>query len=205
MTSPRSRPRKLLDPPHIPHVCYRLNRYGLFLCKIHFIGYREIVPRQQRDDFHYDMFVVFHDEDEEWVDENFRHDLEDNLPEYDRLAFGDEALRLGMYYLDSVSLLVENSFKVVFLISADALRNHMFLLKFRLALDHVNEVKVEKIVLVFLEEIPNADLPFLIRLFLSDNRAYLMWPQDPEGQPYFWEKIAKYMTLNRNCNPLVPP
>ncbi|XP_071489191.1 toll-like receptor 2 [Diadema antillarum] len=172
---------------------------------IHFIGYREIVPQQQREDFQYDMYVVNHDEDEVWTEEIFRRGLEENLPEYGRLAVGDEALRLGMYYLDSVSLLVENSFKVVFLISADALKNHMFLLKFRLALDHVNEVQIENIVLVFLEEIPDADLPFLIRLFLSDNRVYLMWPRDPGGQPYFWEKLGKYMTVNRYCNPLVPP
>ncbi|XP_072182199.1 uncharacterized protein [Diadema setosum] len=180
-------------------------RYGLFLCKIHLIGYQEIVPQQQREDFQYDMYVVNHDEDEVWTEEIFRLGLEENLPEYDRLAIGDEALTLGMYYLDSVNLLVENSFKVVFLISGNAIMDHMFLLKFRLALDHVNDVQVEKIVIVFLEEIPDADLPFLIRLFLSDNRAYLMWPQDPEGQPYFWEKIAKYMTINRYCNPLVPP
>ncbi|XP_071489199.1 toll-like receptor 4 [Diadema antillarum] len=180
-------------------------RYGLFLCKIHFIGYMEIVARQQRADFQYDMFIITHDEDEEWTDDIFRRGLEENLPQYDRLAIGDEALMLGMYYLDSVSHLVERSFKVVFLISANSLKNHMFLLKFRLVLDHVNEVQVEKIVLVFLEEIPDADLPFLVRLFLSDNRAYLMWPRDPEGQGYFWEKLAKYMTVNRNCNPLVPP
>ncbi|XP_072182305.1 toll-like receptor 8 [Diadema setosum] len=180
-------------------------RYGFFLCKIHFIGYREIVPQQQREDFKFDMYVIFHDEEEEWTEEIFRRGLEENLPGYARIAIGDEALRLGMYYLDSVSLLVENSFKVVFLISANALKNHMFLLKFRIALDYVNEAQVEKIVLVFLEEIPDADLPFLIRLFLSDNRAYLMWPRDPEGQPYFWEKLGKYMTVNRCCNPLVPP
>ncbi|XP_072173927.1 CD180 antigen-like [Diadema setosum] len=179
--------------------------YGLFLCKIHFIGYREIVPREQREDFDYAIQVICHDEDEEWTNEIFRRGLEENLPEYGRLAIGDEALRLGMYYLDSVNRLVKNSFKVVFLISANALRDHMFLLKFRIALDHVNEVQIEKIVLVFLEEIPNADLPFLVRLFLSDNRAYLMWPQDLQGQAYFWEKLGKYMNVNRYCNPLVPP
>ncbi|XP_072172387.1 uncharacterized protein [Diadema setosum] len=179
--------------------------YGIFLCKIHFIGYREIVPQQQREDWRYDMYVITHDEDEEWTGEIFRRGLEENLPEYGRLAIGDEALTLGMYYLDSVSRLVETSFKVIFLISANALKNHMFLLKFRIALDHVNEVQVEKIVLVFLQEIPNADLPFLFRLFLSDNRAYLMWPQDPEGQVYFWEKLGRYMNVNRDFNPLVPP
>ncbi|XP_072171934.1 LOW QUALITY PROTEIN: toll-like receptor 3 [Diadema setosum] len=180
-------------------------RYGLFLCKIHFIGYREIIPREQREDFKYDMYIVTHDADEEWTDRIFIRGMEENLPEYGRLAIGDEALQLGMYYLDSVNLLVENSFKVIFLISENALRDHMFLLKFRLALDHVNEVQMEKIVLVFREEIPDADLPFLIRLFLSDNRAYLMWPRDLEGQPYFWEQLAKYMIFNRYCNPLVPP
>ncbi|XP_071510968.1 toll-like receptor 4 [Diadema antillarum] len=180
-------------------------RYGLFLCKIHFIGYREIIPQQQREDYQYDMCVIIYDEDEEWANDVFRRGLEESLPEYGRVAIGDEALRLEMYYLDSVSRLVETSFKVIFLISADALKNHMFLLKFRLALDHVNEVQMEKIVLVFLEDIPDANLPFLIRLFLSDNRAYLMWPQDPEGQACFWDKLAKYMTVNRYCNPLVPP
>ncbi|XP_071489190.1 CD180 antigen-like [Diadema antillarum] len=171
----------------------------------YFSGYREIVPRQQREDFQYDICVVTYDEDEAWTEEIFQRGLEENLPQFSRLAIGDEALRLGMYYLDSVSLLVENSFKVVFLISAKALKNHMFLLKFRIALDHVNEVQMEKIVLVFLEEIPDSNLPFLVRLFLSDNREYLMWPRDPDGQCYFWEKLAKYMTVNRYSNPLVPP
>ena len=180
-------------------------RYKLFLLRLCVFGYKEAIDGDERDHFHYDLCVIFHDNDEPWVNQHLRPALEERLPDFDRISCGDDDLRLGMHYLDAVNYAVEYSFKTIFVINKDAVQDHWFMLKFRTALDHVNDVGVEKMVLVFMDDIPDDELPFLMRLFLSDHRPYLVWPDGDRGQAFFWAELVKDLTVNVKCNHLVPP
>ncbi|XP_041457354.1 toll-like receptor 5 [Lytechinus variegatus] len=180
-------------------------RYRLFLLKLCFVGYEEIHDDADREEYQYDLAVMLHEADDEWVDQHLRPALVERLPDFNRIVCGDEELMLGMYYLDAVHYATEQSFKTICVISRDALRDQWFLMKFRTVLDHVNDVGTEKMIIVFVEDIAEEELPFLIRLFLSDHRPYLVWPDDERGQYYFWEELVKDLTINLRCNHLVPP
>ena len=182
-----------------------LIRNKLFLLKLYVKGYEEILDDEERREFPYDLNIVFHSVDEAWVNEHLRRSLEERLPDFNRISCGDDDLMLGMYYLDAVNYAVENSFKVIMVVSRAAVQDHWFMLKFRTALDHVNDTGTEKMTLIFLEDIPRDELPFLLRVFLGDKRPYLIWTDDNRGQIYFLEELVKNLTVNIKRNHVIPP
>ena len=147
---------------------------------------------------------MFVDGDEEWAANNFRPELDRRLPDFRRIAFGDDELILGRHYLDAVDYNVEKSFKTILLLSRAAVQNHIFMTKFRIAMNHVNDTETQNLILVFLEDIPDQELPHLVRLHLSGQGAYLTWEEDEEGQEYFWNKLTKHLSINLRVNHKIP-
>eukprot|EP00057_Strongylocentrotus_purpuratus_P008695 XP_011663169.1 PREDICTED: toll-like receptor 2 type-2 [Strongylocentrotus purpuratus] len=180
-------------------------RYRLFLLKLCFIGYEEIHDDVDRGEFKYDIAIMLDEADDMWANQHLRPALLERVPDFNRIVCGDEELMLGMYYLDAVHYATEQSFKTIFVISHAALQDQWFMMKFRTALDHVNDSGTEKMILVFVEDVVDDQLPFLIRLFLSDHRPYLVWPDDERGRDYFWEELIRDLKVNLRCNHLIPP
>ena len=131
--------------------------------------------------------------------------LLERVPDFNRIVCGDEELMPGMYYLDAIHYATEKSFKTIIVISHAALQDQWFMMKFRTVLNHVNDIGTEKMILVFVEDVEDDELPFLIILFLSDNRSHLVWPDDERGRDYFWEELIRDLTVNLRCNHLIPP
>ena len=179
--------------------------YKMFLLKLAILGYNEIQDGRDQGEFEYDINVMFVDSDEEWAANNFRPELERRLPTFERIAFGDNNLRLGMHYFDAVYNNVEKSFKTILLLSRAAVQDHIFMTKFRIAMNHVTDTKTENLILVFLEDVPDQELPYLVRLHLSGQGAYLMWEEDEEGQEYFWDKLKRLLNINLRVNHMIPP
>ncbi|XP_030844770.1 toll-like receptor 2 type-2 [Strongylocentrotus purpuratus] len=162
--------------------------------------------RDARDhnDYEFDVTIIFYDDDEEWIREQLRPALEERLPQFQRNVFGDQDLVVGMHYLDSVDYVVSHSYKTIIVLSRAAVRDHWFILKFRTTMDHVSDTLTEFVVVVFLEDIPDGEMPFLARLYLSDGRPYIHWTEDVRGQDYFWEELTKNLTINLRTNDLIP-
>ena len=171
-------------------------RYKFLLLKMAILGYQEIRQGHVQRGFEFDLNVMFIDDDEYWVREHLRPTLEERLPQFERKAIGDDALLLGMHYLDAVHHVVQNSFKTVLLISRAAVRENWFLIKFRIALDNVVNTQEDNIVLIFLEDIPGEDLPYLVRHYLSEQRPYLRWTGDERGREYFWNELVTILSVN---------
>ena len=77
--------------------------------------------------------------------------------------------------------------------------------KLRMAVEHMNDTKLEKVILIFLEDIDDDHLPYLVRLLLSRNKPYLLWVDgDEDGQELFWAKFEKSMRANRELNNVIP-
>ncbi|XP_030834526.1 toll-like receptor 4 [Strongylocentrotus purpuratus] len=179
-------------------------RHRLFLLRLAAIGYKEIQDAREHDDYEFDLNIIFYDDDEEWVREHLRLAIRDRLPQYQRNVFGDEDLVLGMHYLESVDYVVRGSYKTVVLLSRAAVGDRWFMLKFRTAMDQVSDTQTEFVLVIFLEDIPDEELPFLARLYLSDGRPYLHWPEDVRGQEYFLDELTKNLTINLKTNDLIP-
>ncbi|XP_030834418.1 toll-like receptor 3 [Strongylocentrotus purpuratus] len=179
-------------------------RYKLFLLKLAAVGYTEMRDVRDHNDYEFDVNIIFYDDDEEWIREQLRPALEERLPQFQRNVFGDEDLVLGMHYLDSVDYVVSHSYKTIILLSRAAVHDHWFVLKFRTAMDHVSDTLTEFVVVVFLEDIPDDEMPFLARLYLSDGRPYIHWTENVRGQEYFWDELTKNLTINLRTNDLIP-
>nr|XP_054769434.1 slit homolog 2 protein-like [Lytechinus pictus] len=179
-------------------------RHRFFLLKLVVVGFVEVRDARDQNDFEFDLNVIFYDDDEEWVREHLRLIIEERLPQFQRNVFGDEDLIPGMHYLEAVYFTVNRSYKTVVLLSKAAVRDRWFMLKFRTALDHVNDTQTEFVLVIFLEEIPEDELPFLARLCLSDGRPYMHWPDDARGQEYFFEELVVELTKNLRTNDLIP-
>ena len=180
-------------------------RHKLFLLKLAIIGYKEIEDHRNREEFEYDLNIMFTNDCEEWLQQHLRPFLDESFPDMGRMVFGDDNLRLGMHYLDAVLYAVEHSFKTVIVLSRAAVQDHWFMLKFRLAMDYATDMGTENIILIFVEDVYDDDeLPYLVRLFLSGSGSYLNWGEDEEGQDYFWKQLEKYFNVNRRINHLLP-
>ena len=179
-------------------------RYKLFLLKLAVLGYKEMRDARDHNDYEFDVTIIFYDDDEEWIREQLRPALEERLPQFQRNVFGDQDLVVGMHYLDSVDYVVSHSYKTIIVLSRAAVRDHWFILKFRTTMDHVSDTLTEFVVVVFLEDIPDGEMPFLARLYLSDGRPYIHWTEVVRGQEYFWDELTKNLTINLRTNDLIP-
>ena len=182
-------------------------RYKLFLLKLAVLGFKEMRDARDHNDYEFDVNIIFYDDDEddeEWIREQLRPALEERLPQFQRNVFGDQDLVLGMHYLDSVDYVVSHSYKTIIVLSRAAVHDHWFILKFRTAMDHVSDTLTEFVVVVFLEDIPDDEMPFLARLYLSDGRPYIHWTENVRGQEYFWDELTKNLTINLKTNDLIP-
>ena len=182
-----------------------LIKYRFYLLKLAILGYVEIQDARNRDDFKYDINIMFVENDEEWARDVFRPQVEETFPEMHRIAFGDNQLILGMHYFDAVYDNVENSFKTVLILSRAAVQDHIFMTKFRIAMNHVTDTQTENMVLVFIEDIPDAELPYLVRLYQTGHGEHLRWEEDEESQEYFWYRLTKMLPVNLKINNLIPP
>ena len=178
--------------------------YKIFLLRLAILGYEEIADARDHTSFDYDLHVVFTNDTAMWVQEHLHPFLEKRVPHLKRNAFGDEDLKPGMHYLDAVDHLVVSSFKTVLVLSREAVQDNWFLIKCRMVMDHSNDTQMDNTVLVFLEDIPEQELPNVLKIYLRDHRPYLYWTEDEEDHEYFWNKFVKHLTVNLMYNPLIP-
>eukprot|EP00057_Strongylocentrotus_purpuratus_P023991 XP_011678465.1 PREDICTED: insulin-like growth factor-binding protein complex acid labile subunit [Strongylocentrotus purpuratus] len=179
-------------------------RYKLFLLKLAILGYKEMRDVRDHNDYEFDVNIIFYDDDEEWIREQLRPALKERLPQFQRNVFGDQDLVLGMHYLESVDYVVSHSYKTIIVISRAAVHDHWFILKLRTAMDHVSDTLTEFVVVVFLEDIPDDEMPFLARLYLNDGRPYIHWTEEVRGQDCFWDKLTKHLSINLRTNDFIP-
>ena len=171
-------------------------KYPLFLLRLVLSGYREIQDDHDREKFEYDLNIMFMDEDRGFAEGIFRPALTERLPHHGRIAFGDDELMLGMHCLDAVYYNVDKSLMTILLISRAAVQDDTLLTKFRIAMNHVTDIQTQNLILVYLEDIPDGEVPYLLRLYLSGQGPYLRWQENENGQVYFWNMLAKHITVN---------
>ena len=169
------------------------------------LGYIELEDGREHLDYDFDLNIIFPDDDEEWVKENFLPAVVDHLPDVarDRIVCGEDDLPLGGARLNAIDYVIDNSFKTFVIVSNSSFSDVHFNLQLRMAVEQMNEVELEKVVVIFKGDVPQRRLPYLVRLFLSKNKPYFQW--DEEGnQILFWAKLGKAMRGNKRINTLLP-
>ena len=180
-------------------------RYKLFLLRLAILGYRQMEDTRHPRDFKYDLNVMFTINDETWASEFFIKRLKDQVPDFQRIVFGDEGLPCGEFYLNGVLYVIEHSFKTILLVSKASTNDNGFMMKLRIALNHINDTNMQSTILVFLENITEEEMPYLIKLYLCEKMPYLNWEESEEGQHRFWKQLLKRLKVNLRRNDMVPP
>ena len=179
-------------------------KYNLFLLRFAIRDFHQIRDDRDKNDYEYDINIMFIDADEEWARVTLRPGLEERLQGFDRITFGDQDFLLGRHVLDAVLDVVQKSLKTVLLLSRVAVLDNWFMIKFHMVLDHVIDRQTEDLVVVFLEDIPDEELPFLVREYLNDGRPYVRWVENEKGQKYFWAELIKILTINVRRQKFIP-
>ncbi|XP_063953948.1 protein artichoke-like [Lytechinus pictus] len=178
--------------------------HKIFLLRLAVVGYKEMAEDFEADHYEFHLNLMFHEDEEEWVDRVMRPALEERLPHLRNIIYGDKDLHLGMFYINAIFHALDNSFKTVLLISNRSVDDAWCMTKLRMALEHINDTGLDKIVLLFVEEIDDENLPYLVRLFLSKNKPYMLWTDDEDGQELFWAQFEKSMRSNKAVNNAIP-
>ncbi|KAM4903565.1 uncharacterized protein FYW23_001314 [Sylvia borin] len=173
----------LLLLPLLHHRGYWRLRYQLFLLRAWARG------RWRREQRHYtyDTFVSYNSRDEQWV-------LEELVPELERgalrLCLHHRDFRPGRTIVDNIVDAVYNSRHTVCVVSRGYLRSEWCSLEIQMASYRLFDELRDVLVLIFLEDIPEAELSafhHMRRVLL--RRTHLRWPPEPPAQPLFWAKL----------------
>ncbi|XP_030850181.1 insulin-like growth factor-binding protein complex acid labile subunit [Strongylocentrotus purpuratus] len=178
--------------------------YKIFLLKLAICGYEEINHDFDAQEYEYQLNLMYIEDDEGWVDEIMKPVLQERFPHLQKVVWGDNNLNISMFYINALHYATDNSFKTVLLLSYNSVDDAWFLTKLRIALEHLNDTRLDKVILIFLEDIKDDDLPYLVRLFLSKNKPYMLWTEDEDGQKLFWAQFEKSMRTNRAFNNVIP-
>ena len=180
--------------------------YKCFHIKLFIVGFYEVEDGREHLDYDYDIDIIYPDSDEAWAKGEFLGALTDHAPQFDRerIVCGEDDLPLGGVRMDAIDYVIENSFKIIVIVSNASVNDAHFLTQLQMAVEHMNEVQLEKVVVVFREDIADNHLPYLVRLFLSKNKPYFRWTDDEYGQRLFWEKLVKGLRANKKMNGLLP-
>ncbi|XP_072181251.1 toll-like receptor 13 [Diadema setosum] len=180
--------------------------YKCFHLRLLIIGYYELEDARDHQDYRYDLNIIFPDEDEDWVLEEFLDAVQEHLPDFlrNRIVCGDDDLPLGSTRFDAMNNVIENSFKNLVIVSNASINDANYLMTLQMVVAHMNDVQLENVVMVFREDIPDNQLPYLVRLFLSKNKPYFQWTEERYQQMLFWEGLAKTLARNKKMNGLLP-
>eukprot|EP00057_Strongylocentrotus_purpuratus_P022347 XP_011676821.1 PREDICTED: toll-like receptor 2 type-2 [Strongylocentrotus purpuratus] len=178
--------------------------HKLFLLKLAVIGYEEMAEDFNADNYRHHLNLMFDEAEQEWVDRVMRPALEERMPHLQNTIFGDEDLHLGMYYIPALYDAIDNSFKTVLLLSNQSVNDAWTMTKLRMALEHLNDSGLDKVILIFVKDIEDGNMPYLVRLFLSRNKPYMLWTDDEDGQELFWAQFGKSMRANKAINNAIP-
>eukprot|EP00057_Strongylocentrotus_purpuratus_P033566 XP_791913.3 PREDICTED: toll-like receptor 3 [Strongylocentrotus purpuratus] len=178
--------------------------HKLFLLKLAVVGYEEMAEAFDADNYKFHLNLMFLEEEEEWVDRVMKPALDERLPHLQNIIYGDKDLHLWNVLHQCHHDALDNSFKTVLLISNQSIRDAWCMTKLRMALEHLNETGLDKIILIFVEDIEDENLPYLVRLFMSRNKPYMLWMDDEDGQELFWAQFERSMRANKAINNAIP-
>ncbi|XP_041462684.1 protein artichoke-like [Lytechinus variegatus] len=178
--------------------------HKFFLLKLAIVGYKEMTEEFNDVNYRHHLNIMFQESEQEWIDRVMKPGLEARMPHLQNIIFGDEDLHIGMYYINAIFDALDNSFKTVLLLSNESINDAWTMTKVRMALEYINDTGLDKIILIFVEDIEDENMPYLVRLFLSRNKPYMLWTDDEDGQELFWAQFEKSMRANKAINNAIP-
>ena len=138
----------------------------------------------------YDAYVIYHNQDEDWVDEQLVANIEEDHEEPFRLCLKNRDIRAGRLIFNELSLHIRRSRKTLVILTPCFVEDNWCYFQLNMAHHRVLEENHNVLIFIMLEEIPNNQLTLLLRqLFCRSQR--LKWPNDERGQNLFWRCLRE--------------
>ncbi|XP_055956135.1 toll-like receptor 13 isoform X1 [Patella vulgata] len=134
--------------------------------------------------FVYDVFVSYCVENSNWVFDNLVHNLEEDA--HVKLCIHERDFLGGKLIIDNIIQHMENSRKILIILSNEFARSQWCQFEISLAQNLVLDMSIESIVVVFLEEIEAINMSKSLHALLKTT-TYITWNGDVEG--IFWERL----------------
>ncbi|XP_029313243.1 toll-like receptor 22 [Cottoperca gobio] len=147
----------------------------------------------------YDAFISYNTHDEPWV-------IREMLPKLEgehgfRLCLHHRDFEPGKPIVDNITDAIYGSRKTICVISRKYLESEWCSREIQVASFRLFDERKDVMIMVFLEEIPNAQLSpyYRIRKLLKRN-TYLSWPQAGEHPELFWAKLRKALKTREDLS-----
>ena len=138
----------------------------------------------------YDAYVIYHDEDEDWVTEQLLANIEEDHEEQFKLCLKDRDMRAGRSIFNELSLHIQRSRKTLVVLTPRFVDDNWCYFQLNMAHHRVLEESHNVLIFVILEEIPDNRLTLLLRQLFCKSQC-LKWPNDNYGQNLFWRRLRE--------------
>ncbi|KAG8567599.1 hypothetical protein GDO81_013709 [Engystomops pustulosus] len=140
----------------------------------------------------YDAYISYCSDDEDWVTEELLPHLESQDRHKYNICFKPRDFTPGIYHIDNIQAAIKNSRKTICIVSRNYLKSQWCKVEAEIACSRVFYEKEDVLLVVFLEEIPDFRLSAYHKLRkLIKQNTYINWPEEPEGNEFFWFKLRK--------------
>ena len=130
----------------------------------------------------YDAFISYSGDDHQWVVETLKQRLENHDPPY-KLCFHYRDFRAGAPIVENILKSVDESKRMLMVLSPSFARSEWCLLEFRAAHRKVIEDRMKYLIIILLDEVNMAELDEEIKLYMRTN-TYVSY-----GDRWFWQKL----------------
>ncbi|XP_067125764.1 toll-like receptor 2 [Centruroides vittatus] len=171
-------------------------RYLLFhlRSKVWYLKQEKLSSHQYK----YDAFISFCDKDIEWVANEFVPKMESDESRL-KLCIRLRDFKLGEEIHQNIIDKIEESRKVVILLSNNFLKDDWSMMELYLAHDKLFEENRDALILVKMEELKKALLPRRLR-YLLKTKTYLLWSTEEGARLLFWSRLKEAIVKYNNPN-----
>ena len=150
----------------------------------------------------YDAYVTYHNDDEDWVDEELLPNIEEGDEPF-RLCLKTRDIRGGRLKLNELSLRIQRSRKIVVILSPQFVKDNWCYFELNMAHQKAIEESYKALIFIVRERIPNDRLTLVLRQLFCRVQCF-KWPADGYEQHLFWqclrEELKKPVLIDRRFN-----
>ena len=165
-------------------------RYHYFIARQMWINRRK--QEEQGREFRYDLFVAHSSCNQGWVDDILQPKLEDENGI--KLCLHQRDFELGGHITDLIIDNMENSRKILLLISPHFIKSHWCKFEMIMAFQRLIKVGHDVLLLAILTPLDGVQISKTLKALL-EQKTYVEWTNDQYGQKLFWAKLLAALNI----------
>ncbi|XP_070567331.1 toll-like receptor 2 type-1 [Ptychodera flava] len=180
-------------------------RYLIFMIKLKCGGYQLHNDKNIEDEEEalknrqFDVFVVYSEQDRDWVIRQLVPSLENIDPPNFKLCIHECDFIPGEDIFENILNSIENSHKTMLVLSPGFAESEWCYFEMRMAQSDLFEDKRDVLMLVLLEEIRDDQMPRVLRRMLLTKKV-IRWPNNELGRRLFWRELKHEIQSDSRVN-----